>query len=259
MALLNDSLSVWEIGFRWAGLDPAKSWLRLPLPVRDHFRNLVDAILQGHLYCDTLALEKWSEGTGDDPRSYVRYWLDDVYDCVRGVHFNRKLLKWASIDRWAMHLWCERHQIPLPDFWFPSGWGLDYRWPEEAASSEEASDVALGTVIEKTEEGERVGKADPETVVDPAVETPTPERPSTEAKGKRALDRRQRGEIACQEVARRYWKLHPEALLKTVAASTEVQDIAPGSEFEMEVVQRWLRLVDPRDPAHKRGPKRRKI
>jgi hypothetical protein len=258
MPILNDNLSVWEIAFRWGGLDPRSVRWRIPLCVRDTFRNLMDAILQGHLYCDTLALEKWSQSTGDDPKSYIRYWLDDINDCIQGIHFSRKLLKWASIDRWAMQLWCERREIPLPEFWFPPGWGLEYKWPEEMADEERVQDASLPLVRnEKSPESSPILGSVPSPA--PAQEIPSFTAPETQVRGKRALDRRQRGEIACQEVAKRYWKKHPDALLKVVAASSEVQEIAPGSDFQLEVVQRWLGPVDPRNAANRRGPKRRKM
>lgn len=255
MPLLNDHLTVWEIGFRWARLDPDRLWLRIPLLVRDNFRNLMDAILQGHLYCDTLALEKWSESSGDDPKSYIRHWLDDIYACIQGHHCKRELLKWAWIDRWAMQLWCERRGIPLPEFWFPAGWRLEYKWPQEPEHEEPPEDKPTSVVDENDEEPVQV--AEPAAPQAPPAETPSPSQKEGEIAGKRALDWRQRGRIACQEVAKRYWAKHPEALLKTVAASPEVQDIAPGSDFDLVVVERWMSEIDRRDPATKRGPKKR--
>jgi hypothetical protein len=214
----------------------------------------LDAILEGHLYCSSLALEKWSPSSSGDPESYIRYWLDDVYACVWGRRFNRRLLKWAAIDRWAMHVWCERHGIPLPDFWFPPGWGLEYKWPEETAPAHDESKPEPETNASgETGASLRMGDS-------PATSEDTTNRAEPGGgEEKRVLDWRLRAEIACQEVAKRYWKKHPTALLKEVAASPEVQDAAPGSDFEFEVVARWLGKVDPRDPAKRRGPKRRKI
>jgi hypothetical protein len=80
-----------------------------------------------------------------------------------------------------------------------------------------------------------------------------------EAAGKRALDRRQRAKIACQEVARRLWAKQPTALKKSIAVSREVQEIAPGSDFELEVVERWLSEIDARHPDSKRGPKKKQF
>ena len=57
MPLLSDNLTVWEIGFRWAGLEPDQRWLRIPLCSVTNLA-FVTLILQGHLYSDTLALEK---------------------------------------------------------------------------------------------------------------------------------------------------------------------------------------------------------
>jgi len=57
MLLVVDQLQLWTIGFKWAGLDPSRSWLRIPTPVRDNFSTLLEAILQQHLDCLTLAPE----------------------------------------------------------------------------------------------------------------------------------------------------------------------------------------------------------
>jgi hypothetical protein len=226
--------------------------MHIPLPVRDNFRNLMDSILQAQLYCDTLALEKWSESTGDDPESYIRYWLDDIYQCIEGRRYNRKLLRWARIERWALQGWCERHGVPLPEFWFPPGWGLEYEWPEEPAPADTPTDAAAPVANERPDDQVTNPAASPASVPDPPSSTPH----DVEITGKRVLDRRQRGRIACQEVARRYWIKQPTALIKTVASTHEVQEIAPGCEFELEVVERWLSEVDPRDPSKKRGRKK---
>ena len=54
MPLLNEQLSIWEIGFRWAGYDPHSFWLRIPQPVRDRFRTLIQEIYESRLECHTL-------------------------------------------------------------------------------------------------------------------------------------------------------------------------------------------------------------
>lgn len=130
MSLLNDDLSVWEIGFRWAGYDSEQFRLRLPLLVRHNFRILIDAILCGHLYCITLDGQKYH---GDDPeeaRLHIRYWLDDVNTCIEGQTFSKKMLKWGRIERWECKRRCELRTVPLPEFWFPPAWALEYQWDE---------------------------------------------------------------------------------------------------------------------------------
>lgn len=131
MSLLNDELSVWEIGFRWSGYDPLQARLRLPLGVRDNFRIMMDAVLSIHLECLTLSNEKYEGSDPDEAKMHIRYWLDDVYACIEGRRFNKQLLMWARIERWKFKRWCERRNIPLPEFWFPSGWAIDYQWDEE--------------------------------------------------------------------------------------------------------------------------------
>jgi|GEM_PF-5838936 len=56
MPLISDSLSIWEIAHRWAGLDPDNYRLKLPLLVKDYARILVDAVLNGEIFCETLTL-----------------------------------------------------------------------------------------------------------------------------------------------------------------------------------------------------------
>jgi hypothetical protein len=56
VAVLTDSLTVWEIGFRWAGLNDKKWWPRIPLTAKDNFRNLMDAILRAELLCISMSL-----------------------------------------------------------------------------------------------------------------------------------------------------------------------------------------------------------
>lgn len=85
MPLLSDELSVLEIGFRWAGYDPDKLWPRIPLPIRDNFRNLITEIHEERLECWSLGMEKYS---GDDPEEaklHIRYWLEAVENCRHGL------------------------------------------------------------------------------------------------------------------------------------------------------------------------------
>ncbi len=113
MPLIHRELPLWEIAFRWANRDPSLIWLRIPLDVRDHFRNLMEAILADELACTTLSPEKWNSGSGDGPEFYIRHHIDDVYACIWGKKFNRKLLKWAIIDRSELEKWCQRLDCTL--------------------------------------------------------------------------------------------------------------------------------------------------
>ena len=77
MPLLAEELSLWDIAFRWTGLDPDRHCLRLPLAVKDHFRNLMDAILKGDLLCLSILLEK-REFESDEKQYSAYFWLDDI-------------------------------------------------------------------------------------------------------------------------------------------------------------------------------------
>lgn len=91
----------------------------------------MDAILRAELLCDTITLEKPSENATKPESEFSVYrYLDDMHACISGRRFNRKMLRWASIDRYDFKLWCKRRNIPMPEFWFPPSWHLDYDLPE---------------------------------------------------------------------------------------------------------------------------------
>lgn len=220
MALLNEDLSVWEIGFRWAGLDPDRYWWRIPLPVRDNFRILVDAIWHAHLESN-ISMEK--RGPGHEhvpPEFFIRHHVDAINNCVRGKRYPRMLLQFMRVERWSFHIWCQRRNIPLPEFWFPPSWNIDYQWPDndEPEPSNSAESI----------EEQRV-----------------------------RLAKWHRIQMACQQVALSIWAKEPNLTIKEVAWRKEIQGLAGGSEAELETVEGWISKVDRRDPSKKRGRKRK--
>lgn len=222
MALLTDDLSVWEIGFRWAGYDPDNLYLRIPLAVRDNFRTLIHEIHHAHLDCDTLNMHKYH---GDDPEEakfYIRYWLNAVEDCSNGKRYDKTLLKWAGINRQDLQEWCERHKVPLPSFWFPPGWGVEYEWPDD--TPEEEIQQSPGESVEER---------------------------------KTRIDQRHRTKMACQQIALYFWAKNPKSTIKEISGKHEIMELAGGKEYEIVTIEEWLGEVDPRDSSKKRGPKRK--
>lgn len=221
MAILTETLSVWEVGFRWANVDPRRLRFGIPLPVRDNFRLMMHAILHGRLDCDMLSLSKWREEDGEDMRPFfIRYHLDKVEACIAGTRFDRKLLKWAGIDRGEFKAWCERQGIPLPEFWFPPGWKLEYEWPVDEFDSE----------------------SEPDTAEEPAL----PHRSIY-----------QRRCIACQVIAEKLWKEHPETTIADMMKHELIRNYGGGVHQADEVVMRWLRAVAPTEVSAKRGRPRK--
>lgn len=222
MALLNTELSLWEIAFRWAGLDPDRIWLRLPLGARDNFRTLMHAILHGHLDCESLSLEKYYGDDRDEASLYIRYWLDGVHACIDGKKFDRQLLKHALIDRSDLREWCNRRGAPLPDFWFPSGWSVDYKWPSD-----------------DNEEGSGQSGANSLDVEDKAS-----------AKGLRP---HQRTRIAAQQIASAIWKNDPTRTIASICKDELILKYGGGAHYEEETVKGWIRAVAPPEVSNKRG------
>jgi hypothetical protein len=193
------------------------------LPVRDYARILIDAILSGEIDSITLRLDKWTPEDGEENQKYfIRYYMDDVYLCVWGKKFNRAMLKQASIDRYEMKHWCEFHAIPLPEFWFPPGWGYSYDWARR--------DVEL----------ERVSPDSPNQD-DPAI------RPSTTAK------------VACQQIARGLWKEHPTMTIADMVKHPLVQQYGGAAVYTSSTVREWLSAVAPSEVKNKRGRPRKKM
>lgn len=55
------------------------------------------------------------------PEFFIRHHIDDIYACINGNLFKRKLLRLAVIERWAIQQCCIARGIPMPEFWFPPG------------------------------------------------------------------------------------------------------------------------------------------
>lgn len=216
MPLLSDSLSVWEIGLRWAGHDPYKFRLFLPLEARDNFRMMIDAIWQAELECETLSINKWKEADGEDMKPFfMRYHWAEIEACIAGNRPSRKLLKWAQISRGEMEEWCQGHGMPLPAFWFPPGWNRDFKWP-------------------------KYGEDEP---------APNhPEEGEAEKPGGRGRFR-----VACQVIAESIWKDEPEKTIADMVKDVRIQKLGGAAWFVPEVVRRWLSDVAPAKVKAKRG------
>lgn len=244
MSLLVEQLSVWEIGFRCENRDPQRVWFRIPLGVQDQFRTLILAILNAELPCVTITLEKPSELHPVDPEWSIYRYIDDMYACIAGQRFNRKMLRWALIDRYDFKLWCERRKVPLPAFWFPPGWNLQYELPDDdllpghsyirrnwtpeqwASWREDQESRSKGGTSESA------GSATPEPV-GPDAKAAEKLRPSHEAR------------IACCQIATAIWREDPTRTIASVVRDELVQKYGGGAHFNDETVRAWIKVVAP--------------
>lgn len=289
MSLIFSELSLWEIGFRWAAQDPSKIWLRIPLEVRDHFRNLMHAILVGELSCETLRTEKWSPNCGSDQEFFIRHYMDQVYECIGGIRFDRKLLNWALIDRRELKIWCRRRGVSPPEFWFPVG-AKDFPEAEaqvEADIRRDTNDLhkarrdaldayfdlkaddpeksALWAKIEKldAESDRRSARLDhlleygvlPEV---PDLDDGTTSRDQAKLTQK-SLRNDQEARITVQRVARAIWKDHPKRRIAEMVRDGEFRRLCDSVRFDHEVVSRWLSQVAPPEVKANVGRPRKNI
>ena len=220
MPILSRQLSVWEIAHRWAGFDPVQPRWRLPLAVRDNARVLFEAIYNSEIESQTLSMDKWSPTDGEDAKPFhIRYHLEDIFDLIAGKHYKRSLIKWALIERHDLYEWCKRHAIPLPEFWFPTGWGLHYDWKAEEADADVAS----------LDESSAAGEASPE------LRAPA------------------RSRIAAQEMAEALWAEAPAMTIASMIRHPDLVKYAKAGHYQPDTVRRWLSEVAPAAVRNKRG------
>jgi len=247
MALITDSLSVWDISFRWAGLDPDQYYIRLPLAIKDNFRLIMEAILSGEILCETLTLAKRPLDSKADPNYYIRTHIDDVYNCIWGKKYNRKLLKWAVIERHSFREWCEIRSIPLPEFWFPPGWKYSFEMPEGGTLATSASHQ------EPEEEGG----------FSINYEYPIAKSERLDAKSeslleeKMSLKHNQMIRVACQQVAKEIWANDISRTIPSIVQDELIQKYAGGRHYQDDTVKGWIKEVAPQEVKSRRGRPRK--
>ena len=240
MPILVDELSVWDISFRWAGYDPRKFYFQIPLEVENNFRILIEAILSASLLCQTITLEK-RKFSKDEIKDSIYYWIDDIYACMHGVRFNRKLFKWARIGRFDFMEWCNRMSAPLPEFWFPQGWNLQYELPEYILHPGHNYQISTWTEEDRNEYFESIEKFE---IYEP-LKSHVKSRPNQEAR------------IACQFIAREIWNKEPTRTIASVVKDPLVQDYGRARSYADATVREWVQSVAPKEVSAKRGRPRK--
>ncbi len=235
MAILVDYLSVWDISNRWAGYDPRKFYLRMPLKAEDIARTLIDAIHKAELYCESISLEK-RKYQKDEAKLSFYYWVDDFFSTTSGNSISTDLLKWAAINRYDFKQWCERMNAPLPEFWFPKDWHMEYQLsenefpPGHSYMFRDLSEEAKQEYIENLNVDE-----------------------TNNVKTSDNLRYVQKAKIACQQIAMQLWKLDQTTTIADMVKKNEVQELGDGQRYSKDVVRRWLKEVAPKEVSARVG------
>jgi len=245
--IISESLSLWDIGFRWADLDPDRPCLRLPLQVKDNFKVLMEAILAGEVLCETLTLAKFPPGSKADPNYYIRTHIDEVYACIWGRKYNRKLLKWAVIERGSFREWCEIRSIPFPEFWFPLGWAYSFEMPEGGTLATSASHQEPDT-----EGGFSISYRRPFSVSDDSEVNQAPL-----LEDNTSLKQNQMSRIACQQVAKEIWANDISRTIPSIVHDELIQKYAGGRHYQDDTVKGWIKEVAPQEVKSRRGRPRK--
>lgn len=236
MSLLVEYLSVWDISFRWAGYDPRRFYLRIPLKVEDYARSLIDAIHKAELSCDSISLEKRNYEKDEAKLSFY-YWVDDFFSTTSGTYVSKKLLKWAGINRYDFKQWCERMNAPLPEFWFPKDRHLDYQINENEYFPGH-SYMFKGLSKEAKEE---------------CIQNFEAQTNNLETSASAKLRENQKTKITCQQIAIRLWKQDNKLTIADMVKRTEILELGGAMPYAPEVIRRWLQEVAPLEVSARRG------
>lgn len=236
MPILIDELSVWDISFRWAGHDPRKLYFRIPLEAEDFARTLIDAIHKAELSCETITLEK-REFDKDEKQLSFYYWVDEFFSTTSGQKVSRDLLKWAYISRYDLMQWCQRMNAPLPEFWFPNGWNLEYILPEDEVYPGLSHDIKYWPEDARKEYFANLKEKD----LDKTTQVYAASRSNQKAR------------IACQTIAINLWKKDPTMTIADMIKRPEIQDLGGAKSYVSDVVRRWLSEVAPPEVKANRG------
>lgn len=249
MALVTSELSLWELAHRWAGFDPDLFYFTYPLEVKDNFKLLMEAILSAELYCETLTLVKRPSDSKADPKYYIRTHLDDVYACIWGKRFNKKLLKWAVISRGDFKEWCERRSIPLPEFWFPKVWNDSFDWPEYGTRASWARHV------EPEQEGCFSLRFEIPEQARLKFNNHSESSDANDNYDVTHLRPNQLTRLLVQRIASNLWKdsVNLKINISQMARHEVIQKYCGVEHYEIETIMKWVREVAPVNLKGKRG------
>ncbi|MGJ8618689.1 MAG: hypothetical protein ACSHWN_00010 [Methylophilaceae bacterium] len=240
MPILVDDLSVWDISFRWAGYDPRKLYFRIPVEVEDIARTLIHAIHKAELASNTIMLEKKPFDKDIEKYSFY-YWADDFFSTTSGRFVSRKLLKWTTISRYSFMDWCERMNAPLPAFWFPEGWNLEYALrdgelkPGYRFRMNSWSEERRDAYWEEFDRDEFDDKQSPEI----------------------KLRKSQQAKIACRQVAEYIWKQDSTRTIASIIDDNLIQDYCGANYYDNATVRGWINDLAPDEIRSHRGRPRK--
>lgn len=232
------------------------------------------AILHEELRCFTLSTDKWDSNGTLGPEFFIRHYMDEVYACVAGHRFDRKLLQWAIVERIELGKWCRRRGIPPPLFWFPEG---AKNFPHEEVEREadflfqcrelsskrrQALDAYLALPADDpgksagwnlVEELDRQGGEASRVYAHFTEFGVLPE--GTDAL-KGALKHNQEAKVAVQQTAKTLWEHSPTLLMDEVVDSVRKQ--CDAERYAHSTVEKWVREISPPHVRARKGPQKGK-
>lgn len=227
----------------------------------------MDAVLSADIPCETISLEKRHFDPVEREFS-VYFWIDDIYACMFGHKFNRTLLRHASIGRYDLQLWCERRNIPLPEFWFPLGWNLEYELPEDeirpghyyirkdwteeqwAEWRKERGEIEREGACEGSSADTLPGSdGELSSVAEDNILDATEKREVAIKK----LRPNQEIAVACRQIAKAMWKEDPNRFYPSIIQDELIQKYGGAASYDDDTVRGWIKAVAPPNIRNHRG------
>lgn len=243
MPIIVESLTLWNICFRWFGRDDRSFYFRIPSEVDDLARSLLTAIHRAELACESITLEKRQFEKNEIKESFY-YWENDFLAAYNpSKPLKRKLLKWAVIERHDFKLWCERMNAPLPEFWFPKGWNLEYQLPDNELPPGHLYMLKDWSYEERQSYFDEIKQG-------PALDL---------SKGDSKARSNQLIKIAVQVVAINLWKQLPNTTIADMTKRSEILDLCGAKSYQVSTIRDWVSEVAPIEVSSRRGRPRKKI
>jgi hypothetical protein len=129
---------------------------------------------------------------------------------------------------------------PLPEFWFPQGWNLQYELPENDYYPGLLHDLKHWPDDERKAFFENRDKSDP-------VKADLKTRPNQEAK------------ISCQMIAKNLWKSDISISINDMVQRPEIKNLGGAMPYHDAVIRRWLSEVAPPEVKARVGRPKKKI
>lgn len=266
-----DHVSIWELAHRWHGYDPSTSNPQeIPLEVQDTLRLITKAQYYHRIGISTsTGIELKNDRTlvrredysfQDHGKNLSEYDQDEIYTnhaishskrhnelvqelthCFLDRSFDRSHLESIHITKpWAL-LFCLENTLPLPDFWISK---------DEVPELKKSWTFKLLDI--ETDDLSAAETSDIDQKID-SIEEPTRMAQENIDSFWNSLENKQRVRLLCREAAKALWSKDPSLTIADISKHEFLLQLGAKHYSGRDTVRNWIRNLDPRSDADKRG------